>query len=377
MKKILFCNNCLSGLIHFRKEVIDEYEKMGYEIVIVVAKQKVTEVELEKLSKKWKVNLVSLSPNSINPFSDLKYFWELYMIYKKELPDIIFHYTIKPNIYGTIAARLLKLPCVAMVAGLGYVFEGNSLKKRIGRSLYKFSLRRSNKIICLNAANAEVLLNGNYCKPNNLIWFKGGEGVNLDLYPYKPMRFETTKFLMIARVLYDKGYTEYVEAAKIIKRKYPNIEIELLGALATDSPMGVPEEIVKSDHNNGFINYLGTTNDVPSYVLRDGVVVVLVSKYLEGLNKSLMEACSMGRPIITTTNPGCQETVENGVNGFLIPPGNHIALAEAMIKFIELPQNRKKEMAEASNAKAKKDFDIRIVLDYYKSITKDIVMRNI
>ena len=114
-----------------------------------------------------------------------------------------------------------------------------------------------------------------------------------------------------------------------------------------------------------------------SLLMFSEMVVVLVSKYLEGLNRSLMEACSMGRPIITTTNPGCQETVENGVNGFLIPPGNHIALAEAMIKFIELPQNRKKEMAEASNAKAKKDFDIRIVLDYYKSITKDIVMRNI
>ncbi|EKU91880.1 hypothetical protein HMPREF9447_00866 [Bacteroides oleiciplenus YIT 12058] len=374
VKKILFCNNNLSGLIHFRKEVICEYEKMGCEIIIVVTKQLITEMELAELPKEWKVYLVSLNPNSINPFSDFRYFFELHNIYKKERPDIIFHYTIKPNIYGTIVARLYKLTNIAMVAGLGYMFEGDSLKKRIARKLYKFSLRRANKVICLNASNAEVLLKGNYCEHRNLIWFKGGEGVNLDTYSYKPMQFETTKFLMIARVLYDKGYSEYVEAAKIVKRKYPNIDIELLGPLATDSPMGVPEEIVRNDHKNGFIKYLGVTNDVPSYVLRDGVIVVVVSKYLEGLNRVLMEACSMGRPIITTTNPGCQETVEDGVNGFLISPGDHLALAEAMMKFIELPQNKKRKMSEASRIKAKEVFDVKIVLEHYKLITKDIVL---
>ncbi|RGM45719.1 MULTISPECIES: glycosyltransferase family 4 protein [Bacteroides] len=374
MKKVLFCNNYLDGLIHFRKEVIDEYERMGYEVVIVVAKQLVTDMNLSELSKKWKVYLVSLNPNSINVFSDFRYFWELYGIYKKENPDIIFHYTIKPNIYGTIVARLHKLTSVAMLAGLGYVFEGKSFKKKIARKLYKFALRRSTKVICLNISNAEVLLSGNYCKPDNLIWFKGGEGVNLDLYPYKPMQFETTRFLMVARVLYDKGYREYVEAAKIVKCKYPNIEIELLGPLVTDSPMGVPEEIVRSDHENGFIKYLGTTDDVPSFVLRDGVVVVVVSKYLEGLNRSLMEACAMGRPIITTTNPGCLETVEDGINGFSVAPGDTFALAEAMIKFIELPQSRKKEMSEASYVKAQNVFDVKKVLDYYKSITESLTI---
>ncbi|MBR4677164.1 MAG: glycosyltransferase [Bacteroidales bacterium] len=180
-------------------------------------------------------------------------------------------------------------------------------------------------------------------------------------------------FLMVARVLYDKGYQEYVDAAAIVKQKYPNVGIELLGATDFSSPMGVPKSVLEKDIADGKITYLGVTNDVPSYLRRENVVVVIVSSYREGLNRALMEACAMGKPIITTDIPGCKETVDEGVNGFLVPVKNASALANAMIKYIELSDNEKEKMKQASHQKAIKQFDVKYVLEQYDKIIDEIL----
>lgn len=371
--KAIFCNNFLPGLILFRNDVMKHFCRNGWEVVVVVPEATAGKSMLERLDPSWKTYLVKVDPNGLNPINDLKYLNDLRKIYKKEKPDIVFHYTIKPNLYGTLAARLAGVRNAAMVAGLGYMFEGNSPAKRVGRMLYKFGLRNADRVFALNKSNCEVLLKGKFVLPEKLIHLKGGEGVNLSTYPFRPMSFATTRFLMVARVLYDKGYSEYVEAARIVKSKYPNTEIELLGPLATDSPMGVPEDVVRHDHDSGTITYLGETDDVQSFVLRDGVVVVVVSKYLEGLNRSLMEACAMGRPIITTTNPGCIETVEDGINGYLVSPGKAQELADAMIRFIELPADAKVRMSEASHKKAIDIFDVNNVVRSFTKVTESLL----
>lgn len=370
--KVIFCNNHLPGQVHFRYDVMESFHLKGWEVIVIVPKTTATDKMLAMLPSSWKTYLLDTDCNSMNPLNDLKYFNELRNIYRKEKPDLVFHYTIKPNIYGSLAARLSGIKSVAMVAGLGYMFDGESIGKRIGRMLYKLGLRSARKVFALNKSNYNVLLKGGYVKKDNLIHLTGGEGVNLSKYPFTPMEFKTTRFLMVARVLYDKGYSEYVEAAKIVKRKYPDIDIELLGPLASDSPMGVPEEVVFSDDKEGHIRYLGETDDVQSFVSRDGVVIVVVSKYLEGLNRSLMEACAMGRPIITTSNPGCKETVDNGVNGYIVQPGNARELADAMIRFIELPEDKKRQMSEASFEKAKSLFDVNNVINSYWSAVESL-----
>ncbi len=372
--KVLFCNNVLKGLLQFRKDIIDDFYARGWEIVIVVPKESANATEIMKLNKSWKIYQPDVKRNNISPLSDLRFMHELYKIYKFEKPDIIFHYTVKPNIYGTFAANLLGIRNVAMVAGLGYLFNGNSVKKKIGRTLYQLALRRADRVFVLNSSNKQVLEDGNYVRPEKLILLEGGEGVNTSLYPYQPKSFTDVRFLMIARVLYDKGYSEYVKAAKIVKLKYPDIAIELLGALDTYSPMGVPESVVETDVKNGAISYLGVTNNVQDFLLRDGVVVVLPSKYLEGLNRSLMEACSMGCPIITTTNAGCKETVDDGVNGYLIPPADAVALADAMINFIESSRQNKIKMSEASHSKAIENFDVKNVIDVYRLTTNKLLL---
>lgn len=366
--KILFCDNSLRDLINFRGDIINHYAAVGCQITLVAPQTCAFSPQYPNV----KYIPVNMNKSGTNPFSDFGYFLRLCKIFNREKPDIVFNYTIKPNIYGALAARITGCKCVDMVAGLGYMFTGSSLVKRLGRFLYKLGLRSAHKVFLLNQSNADKLINEHFIRPDRAILLSGGEGVNFERFPYVENRFNTTRFLMVARVLYDKGYSEYVEAAAIVKRKYPDIEFGLLGPIDESSPMGVPRSVVERDVADGKIIYYGVTDNVPEYVCQDGVVVV-VSSYHEGLNRSLMEACAMARPCITTDIPGCRETVEDGVNGYLVLPKDGQALAEAMLKFIALTQSEKKAMAEASHRIAVKRFDVNNVITEYDKILTSLL----
>lgn len=177
-------------------------------------------------------------------------------------------------------------------------------------------------------------------------------------------------FLMIARVLYDKGYQEYVDAAKIIKQDYPEIEFQLLGSIDPVYPNCVPEIIVENDSHEGYIKYLGDTKNVQPFI-RTADCIVLPS-YHEGLSRVLMESLAMGKPIITTDIPGCRETVEDGKNGYIVPPKDAPALADAICRFISLPIKEKELMGKYGREKAEKEFDVKNVIAVYKKITANI-----
>lgn len=371
--KIILNDNGLRALINFRIDVIEHFVAKGHQVVLIYPACTKEEELINKIPQKCKVYEVNMVPSGSNPLKDFSYLCQLYKIYKEEKPDIVFNYTIKPNIYGSLAAKVLKIKRVDMVAGLGYIFTGNGLSKKIGRLLYKIGLRVADRVITLNMDNYNLLIERGFVLRKNMILYGGGEGVNLSHYPYAKNEFNVTRFLMVARVLYDKGYQEYVDAAEIVKKQYPNVDIELLGPLDETSPMGVPKSVVEQDVKANKIKYLGVTNDVPSYLKRDGVVVVVVSSYHEGLNRSLMEACAMARPVITTNIAGCKETVEQGINGYIVIPKDKQSLAEAMIRFIELPQKEKQEMAENSYRKAVQCFDVKIVLKQYDKIISELI----
>lgn len=371
--KAFFCDNSLVAFTQFRREVVADFEKRGWEVAIVVPRCTVSEQRLQMLKPSWRLFQIDANPNGVNPIGDFKYLKQLRKIYKTERPDIIFHYTVKPNIYGTLAARVTGIKNVAMVAGLGYLFSGNSLKKRLGRMIYRIGLRQADKVIALNESNVATLVGGGFVKSSNMILFKGGEGVDLKTYSYSTMQFGSVRFLMVGRLLYDKGYDEYVKAAAIVKKRHPEVEFELLGQLAPDHPLGVPQETVERDVAAGRIRYLGETNDVQSYLRRDGVVVILMSRYMEGLNRSLMEACAMGRPVITTDNPGCREIVDHGVTGFVVPVGDVDSLVKSIERFLDMSVDEKQRMSRASYAKAKKEFSLTDVLDHYQLITQQLL----
>ncbi len=369
-RKILFCDNVLWGLVNFRGSVIRHFVQQGDEVVLVAPQDDESIMKVD-IPEGVRYIPVRLNRCSRNPFTDLIYCAHLYRIYRKEHPDYIFHYTIKPNVYGSIAARLAGINCTGMVAGLGYGLLGDGMLSRLLAVMYRYAFKYVSSIFVLNKFNYQYLLDHKFCTSAQLRLFKGGEGVDLSAYPY--VREESGSpvvFLMVGRVLYDKGYREYVQAAKIVKQQYPDVRCQLLGMLDETYPAHVDEEELKRDVEEGTIEYLASTNDVMQYLGRSGVVVVLPS-YFEGLSRSLMEACAVGRPIIATDIPGWRETVDEGKNGFLVKVKDSSSLAEGMLRYLSLSDAEKQAFSRHSRKKAEETFDVRqVIKEYEKDLAK-------
>lgn len=367
--KLLFCDVRLYGQLNFRGNIIKHFAEQGHEIVLVSPAD--NEFTCEINIPNVRHISIDMTRSSINPIHDLKYFLLLKKIYKQEHPDYIFHYSIKPNIYGTLAAKTLHIPSTAMIAGLGYVFYQQKLTCKIARYLYKLSLRYAEYVMLLNWGSRTFLLNHDFIKLDQLIHLTGGEGIDLLRFSPQQKKPQSNKivFLMIARPLYDKGYLEYVAAARLIKEKYRNIEFLLLGSNAPH-PTKVPLEILQKDVDDGIINYLEVRNDVRPII--ESCDCVVLPSYNEGLSRSLMEAIAMGKPVITTDIPGCRETVEDGKNGYLVQPKNKEELKRAFEKFIALTNDERLCMGKYSRQKAEREFDIKNAITVYEKIVATI-----
>lgn len=371
--KIVFSDNRLGGLLGFRVDVIRHFLKLGHEVILLAPKARSDWDKVGVMVPGCRVIEVPMKPHGMNPIKDFRLFMAYMRIYRKERPDLVFNYTIKPNIYSGIAAKCCGARVVNVLAGLGYIFYEGGFMRRIARSIYSFALHRAHRVIVLNRDNRDYVLSKGFARRERVVMLPGGEGINLEAYPYHEELFdEPVRFLMIARVLYDKGYREFVQAAQTIHKSHPDVVFELLGPLDTDSPTRVLPEEVEQDVKSGHIKYLGFSNRVPDFVLRDGVVVVLPS-YGEGLNRSLMEACSMGRPIITSDIAGCKEMVVEGQNGFLVPPYDSKSLSSAMYRFLKLPKDEKQRMARRSHQLAVERFDVRLAIDIYEQIVDEVM----
>lgn len=370
--KLLLCDNNLRQLINFRLPVILHYLNKGWEVVLVYPNITYDAEWCKDLPSGCRLIGLDMKPSGMNIVEDLFYLKELWRIYKKEKPSVIVHYTIKPNIYGTIAATLSRIKCrIAVVAGLGNVFVSNSVKAKVALGLYRFALRFASKVVTLNEVMRDRILALGAVSEQNCVLFECGEGVDLDRFRYSPNRYEHIRFLMIARLLYDKGYREFVEASRIVAKRYSNVSFELLGHQDLSSPMSVPKDVLERDLVEGPVRYLGATARVPEVLSEQGVVVVLPS-YHEGMNRVLMEACAVGRPAIASDIPGCRELVKENENGYLVPPKNAQALSEAMIRFIELPEEKRIRMGYAAHDKAKTHLDMRFVLKKYDRLLEEM-----
>lgn len=311
---------------------------------------------------------VDMGRTANNPFTDMRYFLKLLSIYRRERPDFVFHYTIKPNIYGTWAAKLLHTRCCAMMAGLGYTFTSGSLTAKIGRLMYKAGLRYTDHLILLNRNNYDTIIEKHFSKAEKTILLPGGEGVSLTDFVQHDNRAATDTFLFIGRLLEEKGYNEFVEAAKMVLKKHPDVKFRLIGSLDPSYPNSVSRKRVSHDEKAGLIKYLGFTNDMKSLYARPGIVVVLPSYYSEGMNRSLMEACATGKPVITTNIPGCREAVEEGKNGYIVPPKTPAKLAAAIERYIRLTPEQKEAMSHESRRIAEQHFDVRWVIETYDQL---------
>lgn len=364
--KIGFVDNSLWGQINFRGDLIEHLIKNGFEVVMISPKD--TDLKIKNEAKYYNLKIERKSKNI---FSDLKLMIKLFKIYKKEKFDLIFHYTIKPNIYGTIAAKLNNQTSISIVPGLGYTFIKENLLTKVVKLMYWFSLKFSNEVWFLNEEDKE------YFVSNKLISEKKakilqGEGVDTNRFkPTTKKTSEKTIFLMVARVLWDKGFKEYVEAAEKIKSKYKNIEFQLLGMIDNDNPSAVSKETVEYYHNNNIINYLGETK-VAEKIIDKCDCLILPSFYREGIPRTLMEGGAMEKPLITTNNVGCKEVVDDGVNGFLCEIKNSDDLADKIEKIILLSREDREKMGKASRKKIINQFSNEIVFEKYESKIRGI-----
>lgn len=358
-KTILFSDNSLWGCLNFRGYIIEKFIEDGYRVVVVAPNNSFVPVSVPESVI---YEPIPMSRTGSNPLKDVIYLFKLRQIYKKYQPDIIFHYTIKPNIYGTFAAKMLGIPSVAMITGLGYVFSKGGVSNKIARILYKTSLRFASHVLFLNNDSYQLFLSKRFVISENSTLLRSGEGVDLRKFNTSPPSNNSDIiFLMVARVLYDKGYNEFVEAANA----NPMARFQLIGAIDTN-PEAVPVDIVKNEKS---IEYLGFMPREELIIHLQECSCVVLPSYNEGLSIALIEAAAIGKPIICSDIAGCREIVDDGKNGYLVQSKNGEALASACAKFIALSPAQKREMSLCSRHKAECEFDIKTVFETYRKLT--------
>lgn len=358
-KKFLIISPQTKNLINFRSDLICDILKKGYDVVAVVP-----EKSHENFFKEnnVKVRLINLNKNSVSIFDTLKYYKSLKEILKEERPDTVFSYTIKPVIFGSMAAHKAGIKEIySLICGLGMIFSSDSFKAKIlrfiGGKMYKHALKYNKKVIFQNKDDINEFVKKGYVERSKCE-LVNGSGVNLKKFARNKLPTNKIVFLMVSRVLKEKGVMEYFEAAKIVKEKYPEVQFNYIGDVDKNKN-AVSLELLKPYIKSGVVNYIPETNEVEKYVAESSVFV-LPSYYREGIPKTLLEGTAMGRPIITTDTPGCRETVIKYENGLFVKTRDAKDLAEKMIWMIE-HKNKLQKMGDKSFEICKKKFEIGII----------------
>ena len=364
MKHILFVASYGPSLINFRLSLIKKLLSKGYKVSVASPKENFSNTlqkELKKLGVY--VNIFSLSRTGLNIFQDCNCLFQIYKIIQNSKPNIIISYTSKPVIYTGLVLKFFKeIEYYPLITGLGYYFiPRGSIKYKIIKyliiKLYSKGLKNSKKIIFQNKDDQSLFLKLGIIKNKKITKIVNGSGVDLNAFPKSSLPSKPV-FLMISRLLVDKGVREYVQAAKIVCSRFSNVTFQLAGFL-DKNPAGISAGELKSWIKKGNIKYLGKIKSVQS-ILKTCKYYVLPS-YREGTPRSTLEALSTGRPVITTDVPGCRETVIHEKNGLLVPEKNPKALANAMIKLLNKEDKKIKKMAHESFLIAKNKYEINKV----------------
>jgi glycosyltransferase involved in cell wall biosynthesis len=368
--KFLIIASYPASILKFRGALISALQGAGFEVHIAAPDFSEYPDEYQALTDLgYRVYNIAMQRTGTNPKKDIKTIIELYRLMTKIKPDYVLGYTIKPVIYGSLAAKLARVPHIfALITGLGYAFSGaeevgykKSNLQKVMHQLYAAALMTTDKVFFQNPDDQALFKKMGILKPSTPSTVVNGSGVNISEYSVAPLPMENgtpvPRFLLIARLLGAKGVREYAQAAAIIKSRYPSVQFDLVGWV-DDNPDAIEQRELDAWIDDGLVNFLGKLTDVKP-AIADSSVYVLPS-YREGTPRTVLEAMAMGRGVITTNAPGCRETVINGHNGYLVPVKDADALAEAMQKFIDEPELIAK-MGRAARQMAMDKFDVNAV----------------
>jgi glycosyltransferase involved in cell wall biosynthesis len=365
--KVAIVLNTSWNIYNFRLNFIKSLLAEGHEVHTIAPKDDYTHLLTEMGCTHHNVKMDS---RGANPIKDSALIIELWSIYRKLRPDVVLHYTIKPNVYGTLAAAMLGIPTINNVCGLGTVFLKDNLVSKIAIALYKVSFRFASKIFFQNPDDLKLFVSKGLVK-EGVADLVPGSGINLQYFkPFAFKRNETFTFLMVSRLITDKGVLEYVDAIRRLKEQGVRAKFQVLGALDPEHRRGIKVEVVNKWVEEGAFEYLGTTDDVRSYIQAADCVVL--PSYREGTPRTLLEAACSAKPIIATDVPGCNHVVENNVNGLLCKLKDEKDLADKMIQMSSFDDRTLKSFGLKGRAKMEAQFDEELVINKYLSALKEI-----
>lgn len=375
-KTVAIVINTSWNIFNFRMGLLKALQKDGYRVIAIAPEDDYS----QKLEKHGIEHYdIAINNKGTNPIEDAKLIFAFYKLYKEHSPDVILQYTIKPNIYGSMAAVMLGIPVISNISGLGTVFLNDSISSKIARMLYKMALKTPKKVFYQNAHDRELFIESKLVQANKTDLLPGS-GIDTEKFKPKPVVSDSgsneVKFLFIARLVKDKGLGEFVEAARIIRNQSSTInhqeksEFYILGAYYPGNPTAITKEEMREWEEEGVVHYLGTSDDVKSVIAEYDCIVL--PSYREGLSRVLLEAASMAKPIITTNVPGCKEVVDDDVNGYLCEVRHADSLAEQIKKMIFLSNDERMEMGRKGRQKVIKEFDEKIVIKKYRETILEI-----
>ncbi|MBS1948639.1 MAG: glycosyltransferase family 4 protein [Bacteroidetes bacterium] len=370
-KQIAFVSNSAWSVYNFRLDVIRYLRQQGYGLIVIAPGDDYSSLLMDEGCEF--IN-IQFNNRSENPLLDLKLYIELKKIYAQKKPAFIFHYVIKPNIYGSLAAAACAIKSAAVVTGLGYSFARKNWLYKIVRSLYKRALRKTNEVWFLNNEDAKAFISEKIVdiKKTKVL---PGEGINVHHFSHDfggPKRGNARfAFLMSARLLRSKGLAVYADAARIIRNKGYDADFDLIGFFEEHHPDSIAEQELKQWEEEGLVKHHGFAKDVRPY-LENADCFVFPSFYNEGVPRCLMEAASMELPIITSLNRGCKEVVLNNSNGYICNPNDPFDLADKMEKMMALSPEERERMGKNGRLLVMKKFNVESVIKEYEKTLRNI-----
>lgn len=362
MARVAVLASSAPSLVNFRGPLLVDMVRAGHEVVGMAPSM---ETNIRQSLAEMGVSSVPvrhLERTGLNPIKDVRTLFYLRSVMSDIKPDVLLSYTAKPVIYGSIAATRAGVARIfSLITGLGYAFSGDSARQRALREvlflLYRGALRSNEAVFFQNPDDQEVFRRAGCLPPTVRAFVVNGSGIDLERFGYVAPPEGPPRFIFVGRLLREKGVLELIEAAKLLRKTYPDLRVQLVGPFDTN-PGAVAKNRVWEAVSEGVIEYAGPTQDVRPFLVESSVLVH--PSYREGTPRAVLEAMATGRPVVTTDVPGCRQTVVDGESGFLVPPRDTVKLAEAMERFITIPSLVEK-MGRAARHRAEAEFDVRTV----------------